>query len=145
LYALSVMLKIVVIEEKMNTAISWIVGHVSVSGGVCLILTEPGSSSQTEPNGDTQAVAFRGVLTKILEKDRREKRKMEAVRGTLKLHRGFFTARTLVEAINNAGFCSVTERDVSHPLWRLHKLGEIGILQKGSGRRPTVYFTAEIQ
>jgi hypothetical protein len=85
-------------------------------GAINLLLgpiTEPGSSSQTEPNGDTQAVAFRGVLTKILEKDRREKRKMEAVRGTLKLHRGFFTARTLVEAINNAGFCSVTERDMA--------------------------------
>ena len=86
-------------------------------------------------------MAFRDVLTKVLEKDRREKKVMEAVRATLKTSIGIFNARTLVETINNAGHCSVTERSVSHPLWRLHKLGEIRIIKKGSGRRPTVYFT----
>ena len=64
---------------------------------------------------------------------------MELVRQTLQHNQGFFTAKALVEFINQTLSCSVTEREISHPLWSLRKLGEIRLVEKGKGRTPHMY------
>jgi hypothetical protein len=66
---------------------------------------------------------------------------MEVVRQTLKRKRGFFTARALVELINNTMSISFTAQGISHHLWSLRKLGEIKLVEKGNGRKPHMYMT----
>lgn len=95
--------------------------------------------SRAERSQNTQVAAFGDSLETILETDHRERNVMEAVRQALEDARGTFTARTLVETINSTAQCSLTERDVVHPLWRLQKLGVIRVFKRGSGRRPNVY------
>jgi hypothetical protein len=82
------------------------------------------------------------VLAKALEgkaNGDRKKGMLEVVRQTLRHSQGFFTARALVEFINQTLSCSVTEREISHPLWSLRKLGEIRLVEKGKGRTPHMY------
>jgi hypothetical protein len=64
---------------------------------------------------------------------------LELVRRTLQRKRGFFTARTLVEFINQSRPTSVTGRGISQPLWSLRQLGEIRLVEKGNGRKPHMY------
>jgi hypothetical protein len=82
------------------------------------------------------------VLAKALEgkvNGDRKKGMMEVVRQTLRHNQGFFTARALVEFINQTLSCSVTEREISHPLWSLRQLGEIRLVEKGKGRTSHMY------
>ena len=65
---------------------------------------------------------------------------MEVVRHTLQHKRGFFTGRTLVELINKTIASSVTAREINRPLWTLCRLGEIKLVERGSRRRPHLYF-----
>ncbi len=65
---------------------------------------------------------------------------MEVVRHTLQHNRGFFTGRALVELINKTVPLSVTAREINHPLWILRRLGEIKLVERGSGGKPHMYF-----
>ena len=65
---------------------------------------------------------------------------MEVVRHTLQHNRGFFTGRTLVELINKTIASSVTAREINRALWTLCTLGEIKLVERGSGGRPHLYF-----
>ncbi len=64
---------------------------------------------------------------------------MEVVQQTLQHNRGFFTARALVELINRTRPGTVTVGDLGHLLWRLRRLGEIRLVEKGNGRKPHMY------
>jgi hypothetical protein len=99
---------------------------------------DPSPDSELHQNSP----AFESTLHTALRADRREKNVMQAIRQIIENARGAFTARTLVEAINRESTVEITERDVSHPLWKLRKLGVIKLYKKGSGRRPSVYLKA---
>lgn len=82
------------------------------------------------------------VVAGALERDARGDRKqgvMEVVRQTLRHTQGVFTARTLVQFINQTRPFSVTERGILNPLYRLRKLGEIKLVERGDSRKPHMY------
>lgn len=95
-------------------------------------------TSQTKPGQACPIAVFANALEGKVNGDRK-KGVMEVVRQTLRHNRGFFTTRALVEFINQTQSCSVTEREISHPLWSLRKLGEIRLVEKGKGRKPHMY------
>jgi hypothetical protein len=64
---------------------------------------------------------------------------LKIVRQTLRRHRGFFTAKALAEFIGRSRHGAFTESDFRHPLRTLRKLGEIRLVEKGSGRKPHLY------
>ena len=64
---------------------------------------------------------------------------MGVVQQTLRQNRGFFTAKALVGFINKTQACSVTGRDVRHPLRILRKRGEIRLIERGNGTKPHLY------
>jgi hypothetical protein len=106
-------------------------------------LLRPAASADDNTAETNSGQAARvAVLAKALEGkvngDRKEAL-MEIVRQTFQHNQGFFTARALVEFINQTLSCSVTEREISHPLWSLRKLGEIRLVEKGKGRTPHMY------
>ena len=110
-----------------------------------LLLGHTGSTRNNRELDSTPTcgvAAFEDPLGSLLADDRRGKSIMGIVRATLKDSRGTFTSGTLVEAIKRTHSCSLTERDVSHPLWQLQKLGVIRVFKKGSGKRPTIYLKA---
>jgi hypothetical protein len=63
----------------------------------------------------------------------------EVVQQILRRNRGFFTVRTLVELINQDSPGSITVGDIGHLLWRLRRLGEIKLVDKGNSRKPHMY------
>ena len=97
-------------------------------------------ASQTKPRQAFPVAVSANALEGKVKRDHKE-RAMEVVRQTLQRKRGFFTARALVELINNTMSISVTAQGISHPLWTLRKLGEIKLVEKGNGRKPHMYMT----
>jgi hypothetical protein len=97
-----------------------------------------GITAETKPGQASQVTVLANALKGKVNGDRKEG-VMELVRQTLQHNQGFFTARALVEFINQTLSCSVTEREISHPLWSLRKLGEIRLVEKGKGRTPHMY------
>jgi hypothetical protein len=93
---------------------------------------------QTKPGQATRLAALATALEGKANGDRKEG-VMALVRHTLQHNRGFFTARTLVEFINQTQPCCVTERDIRLPLRRLRKLGAIRVVERGTGRKPQIY------
>lgn len=106
-----------------------------------LALTAQAASgvAPTAPPGQASlTAAFADAIGAKVQQDRKESI-LEVVRQTLRDNPGFFTARTLVELINRTKPFILTERNLSNPLWRLRKLGEIRIVATGKGRRPHTY------
>lgn len=99
-------------------------------------LREAGTNSNSSQS-DPHPQAFAEVLDELIEHDRKQG-VMELVRRALEDCEGMFTARTLVGLINKDKPSFLSERDVSNPLWRLRKLGEIKIVENGKGRKPHV-------
>jgi hypothetical protein len=95
-------------------------------------------TSPTKPGQASPVAVCANALGERVKRDRKEGA-MELVRQTLQHNRGFFTARMLVEFINKTKPISVTAQAISHPLWSLHKRGEIRLVEKGNGRKPHLY------
>ena len=100
--------------------------------------TAGGATSQTKP-GKASSIAVPANSLEGKVNGDRKKGVMEVVQQTLQHHRGFFTARALVELINRTKPGAVTVRDIGHLLWRLRMLGEIRLVEKGNGRKPHMY------
>jgi hypothetical protein len=96
------------------------------------------TTSQAKPVQASLVAAFANALKGKAKWDRKEG-VMEVVQRVLQHKRGFFTARTLVELINETRPFSVTMWDIGHPLWDLRRLGEIKLVEKGCGRKPHMY------
>jgi hypothetical protein len=100
--------------------------------------TTGGITSRTKPGLAFPVAAFANAL-KGKVNGHRKQGVMEVVRQTLRHNRGFFTARTLVQFINQTRPFSVTERGIRKPLSRLCTLGEIKLVERGNGRKPHMY------
>jgi hypothetical protein len=95
---------------------------------------------QAKAGQASRFAAWANALAGKVNGDRKEG-VMALVRHTLQHNRGFFTARTLVEFINQTQPGSVTERDIRNPLCSLRKLGEIRLVERASGRKPQTYLS----
>lgn len=101
-------------------------------------LTAETLRSQTKRGKASRAVAIAHALEGKANGER-QKAMMTVVQHILQHKWGFFTAKALVELINKSIPLRVTERDVSIPLQRLQKLGEIKLIERGRGRKPHMY------
>ena len=92
----------------------------------------------TKSRGASRATVSAYSLEGIANGDRKQG-VMGVVQQTLRQNRGFFTAKALVGFINKTQACSVTGRDVRHPLRILRKRGEIRLIERGNGTKPHLY------
>jgi hypothetical protein len=82
------------------------------------------------------------VLANALEDNTKQGRKagvLKLVRHILRGNRGFFTASTLCDLINQTSSFTVTRRELSRPIGSLRQLGEIKLVETGKGRKAHMY------
>ena len=94
--------------------------------------------SQARPGQARPIAGLANALQNNMKRGRKEG-VLKLIRHILRRNRGFFTATTLADLINQSCPCSVTRRDLSHPLGCLRQLGEIRLVEKGEGRKSHMY------